>query len=196
MNSVIVVDMKRKLEEYTDSELFYQLKGDKRTAEKAFAELYARLSPRIYAYCRRFLGNRDDAMDVFQETFSKFFQSAAQERIMTNVPAFILRIARNLCVNIKRKERTDISYEDYMAYSNDTSSEQKELLALIRAAIKTLPEDYAEVFILREYDGLSYAEIAEVTGESLANVKVRIYRAKQKIRETLAPYLADLSKFA
>ncbi len=69
------------------------------------------------------------------------------------------------------------------------------MLALIRAAIKTLPEDYAEVFILREYDGLSYAEIAEVTGESLANVKVRIYRAKQKIRETLAPYLADLSKF-
>jgi RNA polymerase sigma-70 factor (ECF subfamily) len=48
--------------------------------------------------------------------------------------------------------------------------------------------------VLREYDGLSYQEIADLTQTSLATVKIRIFRAKQKIREILAPYLSDLSQ--
>ena len=51
-----------------------------------------------------------------------------------------------------------------------------------------------ESFVLREYDGLSYQEIADLTQTSLATVKIRIFRAKQKIREILAPYLSDLSQ--
>ena len=187
--------MKKLLEEYTDSELFQMLPKGGATAEKAFAELYARLSPRVYAYCRRFLGEREEAKDVFQETFTKFFQSSSQTREMTNVPAFILRIARNLCMNRKRSSHSDLSFEEYMVVKEDHSNEQEELLGLIHKALEQLPDDYAEMFILREYDGLSYSEIAEVTGENIGTVKIRLYRAKQKIKEILAPYLNEIEKY-
>jgi len=187
--------MAKSMELYSDSELFYQLKSDKRTSERAFVELYNRLPPRIYAYCRRFLSDREEARDIFQETFVRFYQSANKERDMTNVPAFILRIARNLCVNSKRHEKPAISYEDYMIVNHDNRDDKDELLNLIKMALELLPNDLRESFILREYEGLTYSEIAELTGSSLPTVKVRIFRAKQKIREILSPYLADLSKY-
>lgn len=186
--------MGRQFEEYSDNELYYMLCEDKHTAEKAFAELFSRLSPRIYAYCKRFIGNREEAQDIFQETFIRFHQSASKDRIMTNIPAFILKIARNLCVNSKKREKLAISYEDYMVadLDSESNSEKTELLDLIKDALEMLPDEYKEPFILREYHGLSYNEIADITGQQLSNVKIRIHRAKQKIKEILAPYLHEL----
>lgn len=186
--------MSKSLSQHTDADLFYQMREEKVIAEQAFAELYARHSPRVFAYCRRILGDRDRAQDAFQDTFIKFFQSAQQERIMTNVPAFLLRIARNLCLNAQRTRHQTIQFEDFHASMNDESAEKTELLKLITAAMDLLPDDYRETFVLREYDGLSYQEICEVTNSSMATVKIRLFRAKQKIREILAPYLADLAK--
>lgn len=188
--------MDRSFDEYSDAELFYLLsEKDRRKSEKAFAELYARHASRVYAYCRRFLGNKEEAQDVFQETFVRFHQSAGQDRIMTNVPAFLLKIARNLCVNSKRREKKVVQLEDYMVPGGESSNDKNELLDLIRMAMDLIPEEYREMFILREYEGLSYNEISDVTGESLATVKVRIHRAKQKIREILAPYMKEMTKF-
>jgi RNA polymerase sigma-70 factor (ECF subfamily) len=179
----------------SDIELYAALKLEKPSSEKAFAELYARYSPRIFAYCRRILGDYDRAQDAFQETFVKFFNSAQQEREMTNVPAYLLRIARNLCLNMQRSDKGQISLEEYhLPSSYDMSHDKKELLLLITQAMETLPLDYKEAFILREYEGLSYQEIADMTESSLSTVKIRIYRAKQKIRDILAPYIADISK--
>lgn len=185
------------LENSSDAELFALLKKGDDTAKKAFTIIYSRYASRVYAYCRRFLGNREEAQDVFQETFIRFYQCANQERVMTNLPAFLLTISRNLCVNAKRKEKSTIDYQDInFSDKNESvySSDKKELVELIKRAIELLPNDYKEIFILREYDGLTYQEIADVTGTSLATVKIRIFRAKQKIREILAPYLTDLSK--
>ncbi|MBS1538817.1 MAG: RNA polymerase sigma factor [Bacteroidetes bacterium] len=186
--------MAKGISHHTDAELFYQMKEEKAIAEQAFGELYARHSPRVFAYCRRILGDRDRAQDAFQDTFIKFYQSAQQERIMTNVPAFLLRIARNLCLNAQRTKHQTVQFEDFHASMNDESAEKAELLKLITTALELLPEDYREAFVLREYDGLSYQEICEVTNSSMATVKIRLFRAKQKIREILAPYLADLAK--
>jgi len=185
--------MRKKLEEYGDAELFYLMQSDKSISERCFAELYNRLSPRIYAYCRRFLGDSEDAKDVFQETFVRFFQSSMQERDMTNLPAFVLKIARNLCVNAKRKEKPTVLLEDYMAVQDDNRNDRDELLNLIKMALELLPEDYKEAFILREYEGLSYSDIAEMTETPLSSVKIRIFRAKQRIREILQPYMSDLT---
>jgi RNA polymerase sigma-70 factor (ECF subfamily) len=163
-------------------------------ADKAFAELYNRHSSRIYAYCRRFLGNKEDAQDVFQETFMRFLDSTKHERVMTNVPAFMLKIARNLCVNIKRRDKNPVSFEEYMV-QDDTSDNNNELLKLIKMALEILPDEYKDIFVLREYDGLSYQDISDITELPLSTVKIRIYRAKQKIREILEPYLKEIEKF-
>jgi len=187
--------MSKKIEQMEDEELFALLCQEKDTAEKAFSELYARYSPRVFAYCRRFLSNKEEAQDVFQEAFVRFYQSASENRVMTNVPGFLLRITRNLCVNEIRRNRNNVTFEEYMVTEDNDISDKDELLSLIKRALDLLSPEYREAFILREYEGLSYAEIAEMIGESLSNVKIRIYRAKQKIREILAPYLADISKY-
>lgn len=179
-----------------DIELFSMLRGSKAESEKAFSELYARHSSRVYAYCRRFLGNAEEASDVFQDTFCRFYESSKKDREMTNVPAYLLRIAGNLCKNAKRSEKPNIVLEDYMVVKHEGDRHDKdELLNLIKMSLDLLPDNYREMFILREYDGLSYQEISEVTDIPVDTVKVRLYRAKKKLRKILAPYLADLSKY-
>ncbi|MBL7997177.1 MAG: RNA polymerase sigma factor [Candidatus Kapabacteria bacterium] len=188
------------METYSDIELFAFLRvedgGDRRVSEAAFKEIYNRLSPRIYAYCRRVLSDAERAQDVFQDTFVRFYNSAQKEREMTNVPAFLLRIARNLCLNAKRdnQQHIHVSFEDYHYADHDDKLENKELVGLITKALDYLSPEYREVFVLREYDGMSYAEIGEIVGISEATAKIRSFRAKNKLREILAPYLADLEK--
>ena len=123
----------------------------------------------------------------------RFYQTAQKSMEMTNVPAYLLKIARNLCLNCIRDNRKTVAFEEYHKLTRDTPHERNELMQLINAALETLSHDYKEAFVLREYDGLSYAEIAEVVDVPLSTVKIRVHRAKQKIREVLAPYMADLS---
>lgn len=181
-------------ENLSDSELFEQLKSGGVKANRAFDELYRRYSPRVYAYCRRFMGGKDEADDIYQETFVRFYESSKSERQMTNVPGYLLRIARNLCLNRKKQESRFTQYEEYMELDKSGMSDKEELIRLIQMALDLLSDDYREAFVLREYDGLSYNEIADLTSTSLATVKIRIFRAKQKIKEVLQPYLADLTK--
>ena len=189
--------MEQKYEEYSDRELYEMLTKDKAIAEKAFAELYSRFSSMVYAYILRFMGDKDEAKDVFQDTFVKFHQCAWQDRNMTNVPGFLMTIARNLCINEKRNDQKSISYEEYMGEKDDPeeAKEKDELLELVKMAMDLLPDDLKEVFILREYQGYSYHEIADLTNEKLSNVKVRIFRARNKIREILKPYLKEIKKY-
>jgi RNA polymerase sigma-70 factor (ECF subfamily) len=91
-----------------------------------------------------------------------------------------------------KKNTVDIDEVDYYV-SIGTNYEQKELLDLITRSLDLLEDDYREAFVLREYSGLSYEEIAEVTGISLGNAKSRVFRAKQKIKSILNPYLKDIS---
>ncbi len=179
---------------YEDSELFAALKEKKAIAEAAFAELYSRHSQRIYAYCLRVTGSPEDARDIFQDTFTKFYRSANHKDIeVDNVPAYLLTIARNHCINYKRNRKIIFNFDDYNFSTNDTGYEQKELLELVGRALDTLDFEYRETFVLRQYHGLSYKEISKITGDSIAAIKNRVWRAKEKIKQVLEPYLEDLS---
>jgi RNA polymerase sigma-70 factor, ECF subfamily len=176
----------------SDSDLFAQLRDERTVSEKAFAELYARYSGRVYSFCLRFLGDPDEAKDVYQDTFIRFYQSAREQREMSNGPGFLLTIARNLCLNAKRDRKPTVTVEDVEAAIATPGPEQREFMQLLSTALEMLPDDFREVFILREYDGLTYAEIAEILQVSLATVKVRIFRAKQRLRIILSPYLEEV----
>ena len=65
---------------------------------------------------------------------------------------------------------------------------------MISSALELLDVPYREAFILRFYQGLSYKEIAEITGDSVSSLKVRVMRAKDQVRTILQPYIADLSR--
>ena len=106
-----------------------------------------------------------------------------------------MTIARNLCFIAQSPFKTSIcSVRRFHISTSDVPYEHKELLQLISTSLDLLPDDYREAFVLREYNGLSYIEIAEIIGESIDVVKVRIFRAKKRLREILAPYLADLDR--
>ncbi|MCU0331176.1 MAG: sigma-70 family RNA polymerase sigma factor [Candidatus Kapabacteria bacterium] len=184
-------------DDVTDLELYGRLSGDETEAQAALAHLYRRYAQRIYTYCRKILGDNMTAEDLLQEAFVKLFDSGKQGRPIENFPAYLLTIARNLCLSHRaRNTKATVPVEDFHLTARDVPYDQKELLQLIHAALELLPEDYREAFVLREYNGLSYNEIAEVIGESLDVVKVRIFRAKKKLRDVLAPYLNDLNDHA
>lgn len=185
--------MKTKYSQYSDSELIAMLKGEKQRAEQAFTELYQRYSPMVHAYCLRVLGDRDRAEDVFQETMIKFYHNVDPERDNINVPGFMITIARNLCLNAKRDTKQTVPVEDINYFTDSNSQiENKELLGLITSSLDLLDFDYREAFVLREYDGLPYEQIAEITNTTVSNAKSRVSRAKQKIKTILAPYLKEL----
>jgi len=186
--------MDRELENLSDTELFRMLTTDEARSGKAFEEIYTRHSPRVYAYCRRFLGTKEEAEDIFQETFIRFYNSRLQPREMSNLAAFLLKIARNQCVNAIREHKKDVRYDDAIYVRHDERDETDELLNLIKMAIELLPDEYKEIFIMREYNGLKYNDIALITNQSINTVKVKIFRARERIRQILQPYLSEMTK--
>jgi RNA polymerase sigma-70 factor (ECF subfamily) len=178
---------------YNDLELFRALRGKKPIAEAAFSELYARYAQRVFAYCLRVTGDDDDAKDIFQETFLKFYHNAKSSKDIDNIGGLLITIARNQCLNFKRNRKNILNIEDFNISTNDTEYEKKELLKLISMAIELLDFEYREAFILRQYQGLSYKEIADITETSISAIKNRVWRAKEMIKEILSPYLEDMS---
>ena len=163
------------------------------TREQAFAELYARYSSRVYLYCRKIVGNETLAEDLFQEAFLLFLQHAYKGGEVRNVPAYLLRIARNVCLNSKRDTKHDgVEFEDFHAPSMDRPLESIELEGLIESAMDRLPVEHREAFVLQAYNGLSYQEIADLTNVPLTTVRNRVVRAKKKLRELLSSYVETL----
>ena len=101
----------------SDQKLYGMLRGAPQEREAAFRELYARHSSRVYLYCRKVMGPSEIAEDIFQQTFLRFLQSAETERVMTNLPAYLLRIARNLCLNHRKKMgNMTVPLEEFRSY--------------------------------------------------------------------------------
>ncbi len=168
---------------------------NKKVSEAAFYELYRRYSSIVHAYCLKVVGNYELAEDFFQDVFVKFYQKFDPSSKTVNVPGYLITLARNALLNYKRDKKSSIDIDDIsVAAEPELSYEKRELLNLIDAALELLDFEYKEAFVLREYDGLSYKDIAEITGTSLSNAKSRVFRAKQKIKEILAPYLKEFHK--
>lgn len=174
----------------TDEELFARIGSQ--DGEAAFRALYDRHASRLYAYCARIIGNRDDAKDMFQETFVRLHHQSSVLTGPVRVAPLMFTIAHNLCISWHRNKKHTVPAEDAELTSNDRSYEQTERMELLRRAIDTLPFLYREPLILREYDDFTYADIAEIMDIPVATVKIRIYRAKERIRAILAPYIQEV----
>ncbi len=176
----------------TDATLYRMLADGGEHREEAFREIYARYSSRVWLYCLKVMGNRQSAEDAFQGTFLRLLNSVDPGRMMTNLPGYLLKIARNLCLNTKAKMRPMTLPTDELEIPvEEHPVESRELERLVSTALDLLPEEQREAFVLQIYDGLSYKEIAEVIDRPVSTVRNRVVRAKQKVRKVLAPYLED-----
>lgn len=184
--------MLENLKKYNESELVKFISQCGAQREAAFKEIYSRFSSRVYLYCQKLTGDSTHADDIFQEVFLKFLNSAECGTQIENVMGYLLRIARNLCLNARRDTKevpTDLN--DLIIPVTERKLESEELEKMIESALELLPSEHKDAFVLQVYEGLSYKEIAELTDVPLTTVRNRVVRAKSKLREILLPYLED-----
>ena len=187
--------MERKHTSLSDEALFGLFKGTAMEKQEAFAELYARYSHKVYVFCLRMAGHPDEADYVFQETFLRFFRHEFRPTDrLSNILSYLLTSARNVFLNTKRSNARWSPFEEGSDVVTMPPYEREELFNMVGAALDLLDASYREAFVLRFYQGLSYKEIAEITGDSVASLKVRVMRAKDRIRSILSPYIADLTR--
>ena len=155
--------------------------------QKAFAELYMRYRRALHAFALRLTGNPQEAEDAVHETFVKFARASINEPAA--LKSWLYRVARNECLMALRGRRAAGDADGVWADETPLSlAEKADTRVLVQGALKRLKLEYREVILLREFEGMSYGEIVEVTGTSTASVKSRLLRA----RRALAGLLQDV----
>lgn len=157
--------------------------GDK----SALAVLYDCISVSVYSYALSVLKNRSDAEDVLQDTLLEIWRSAPGYRQMGKPVAWVITIARSLCLmNLRRKNRfSDEPFETavYMPENEGMTCEDK---IVIRTCMETLGDVEREIVIMHAVSGLKHREIAEVLNMPLSTVLSKYNRAIKKLRKTLS----------
>jgi RNA polymerase sigma-70 factor (ECF subfamily) len=150
----------------------------------------------VYALCRRLLGDPADAADATQEVYLRVVRSVLAFRGESAFGTWLHRVTTNVCMTMLRRRGDvrargqsagllDATFEDIA--SGDTSPEDRvadaDLARRTAKALAELPEDAREVVVLRDVQGLSTKETAEILGVSEGAVKVRLHRAHTRLRE-------------
>jgi RNA polymerase sigma-70 factor (ECF subfamily) len=177
-------------------ELIEALKSSKKSvSEAAFKVIYERCSGFVFNYCRKILGNETDSDDIFQEVFLKFVDSVNKNEPIGFIKGFLAKISRNLCINFLKHNNLGINIQDFYEYTVQPQAyEDTELADIMRKAVDLLDIHYKEAFVLRVYEGFSYEEMVELTGETYGVLKNRVWRAKEKIVSILQPFIDDVNK--
>ena len=154
--------------------------------ERLFLDLFRANKPRIERLCYGYLGSRDEVEDLFQEIMANVWNSLPSFREESSAATWLYRIAINTALVYRRKRRpaeelTDIADQRGSPYHD---LEQQERLAALRTAIAGLP-DQDRLIVTLLLEGLSYREIAEVTGITVNYVGVKISRIKQVLEDRM-----------
>jgi RNA polymerase sigma-70 factor (ECF subfamily) len=162
----------------------------------------------LYSYALVLTRNHAEAQDLVQETYVRAIQAMGRLRADSNMKGWMFTILRNIWLNQLRKRRNgppmiEMEAEDGLANSVAEPSKNSHDLYVskveaeqVRAAIQELPREFREIILLREYEDLSYQEIASVLGCPVGTVMSRLGRARAKLRTLLAgpPKRADWSE--
>ena len=159
----------------------------------ALTELMDRYKRPILNFVYRLLGNAAEADDVAQEVFVRVYQNIRKFRPDTaRFSTWLFQIARNAAIDhLRKRARRQEQPLDNVAPAATASRavEANEISGRIAAAVAELPEDQRTAFVLAEYHGKSYAEIAEIMSCSEKSVESRLYRSKQFLRKQLQDLL-------
>lgn len=185
----------------TDQELVKRVQnGDK----KAFDLLVLKYQQKIINLVSRFVRNQSDAHDVTQEAFLKAYRALPKFRGDSAFYTWIYRIAVNtaknyLAVQSRRPSGVDMDISEIEQIQGDTALKDNatpeslvlrdEIQATVARAIEELPEDLKVAISLRELEGLSYEEIADVMECPIGTVRSRIFRAREAIDKELKPLI-------
>lgn len=182
----------------TEQELVERAKkGD----ETAFEVLVTDNEKRIYNLCRRLTGNPEDAAELTQEAFLNAWRGLSRFQGESSFSTWLYRLASNACIDFLRKEKRrqnlsmTVSLDDEEEarqvelpderYAPEQELERTEVRQAVAAGLERLTPEHRQVLVMREINGLSYAEIGAVLGLEEGTVKSRIARARNALRKVL-----------
>lgn len=189
----------------TDQELVARCQAGDRTAFRSLVERYQR---RAYAIALGMLKQPDDAMDATQEAFVKVFKRIDGFKGDSSFYTWLYRIVVNVCIDHCRKHGRvkPVEYDDGVARDDELDAplplsanvdalhpgkalHNAELRDALDAALEKLSPNHRTIILLREVEGLSYEEIAQVCDCHLGTVMSRLHHARKNLQKALKPYL-------
>ena len=195
--------VRQQLRESDDSAVVTAFLGGE---ERAFTELVERYQTRLLNFIYRTIGDRDRAEDLVQEVFIRVHRHLHRFDRSKKFSTWVYTIASNLAKNeLRNRSRNplvlfqtmqgDHDEEDRPLQFEDTTSRpddlfrRRHLRELVESTVAKLPEHHRQVFVLRELEGKSYEEIAEITSCNLGTVKSRLNRARTAFAAIIEPYI-------
>jgi RNA polymerase sigma-70 factor (ECF subfamily) len=168
---------------------------------EAFGEIVQRWQRRIFALSFGMLGREEDAHDATQETFLAAFRNLRAFRGDAKVSSWLHRIAINQCLTRRRRakvrnestleteeEKNASSFSTPIQYSPARMVEARETTAAVRRAVSSLPADLRQVIVMKEFEELTFQEIADVLDLPLSTVKSRLYTALRQLHMRLQKF--------
>jgi len=167
----------------------------------AFGELVRRWERRIFALTYGMLGREEDARDATQETFLAAFRNLRGFRGEAKVSSWLHRIAVNQCITRQRRakvrcetaledeeERDATSFAAPAAFSPARTVEHRQITQAVRRAVNSLPVELRQVIVMKEFEDLTFKEIAEALELPLSTVKSRLYTALRQLQMRLEKF--------
>jgi RNA polymerase sigma-70 factor (ECF subfamily) len=165
-----------------------------------YRKLVDRYAPMVFHVVNRFVDNDDDAEELAQEIFVKTYERLSSFDGRSKFSSWLYMIAMNHCrdyaKNIRRQntrfsEMNDFAVERHLESHDlpDEDLEQKEWLNLLKEGLNTITEDYAEAFLLKYEDNMSYKAMSKRLNISVSALKVRVYRAKKELKNFMEQHI-------
>ena len=168
-----------------------------------FESLYKALQPRLYAYCRKFIGDPEAAKDLVKDAFVKLWEDGNYAAIQTSVVSYLYKTVHNNCLLHLRNQQIRRRFEDYAAcklkeaelnfnspdYGEYSSIFVKDIEDIVDRCIEKLPPQSQRIFKMSRMDNMAYAEIAAKLGISVRTVENQIYRSLTVLKTALHDYL-------
>lgn len=176
----------------------------------AFEILYRRYERPLLDFIYRLVMNPSEAENLYQETFYRVIKSKKKYKVTAQFKTWLFQIAINLCRDSfrKMKHRSHLSLDARVVSQNDEGVEYQEfisnpsadtakevesaeLVSFIKAAVASLPEKEHFIFVMKEYQGMKFLEIADILNCPLGTVLSLNHRAQVKLRKILSKYVGD-----
>ena len=157
----------------------------------AFEELARRHENLVYRVALRMLNRPADAEDATQDVLLLAWQALPRFRSESSFPTWLYRLTTNRCLNVLRSRHPSETLAEELAGNRMTDLEVEQALSLevVKAAVARLTVEQRAPFVLREFEGLSYAEIAEVLETTVPAIKSRLHRARGELASALSEWI-------
>lgn len=190
--------------QYSDEQL---VEGFGAREEESFRMLVERYQDRVYRIVYGIVGNKDEAEDLSQEVFLRVYRFLPRFKGKSKFYTWLYRLTINVCLSARRKRKNEpskiVSLADPSKHGDNPREieladeslspwkilQNREMAETIQSAINSLSEVLKSTFVLREFEELSYEELARVFQCSRGTIKSRLSRAREQLRRKIEPYL-------